>query len=190
MTSSNVADRDAQWIARLRDDDEGALRDVMDAHFDDIAALAFRYVHSRDLARDIAQETFIRFWDQRHHLTADTAVRPYLARVARNRALDILRQDTHAADLEQRIASGYVGAGSYSNNEGMTQVEADEFHMLVRAIADTLTPRVREVLLLYFEEQLEPAEIASVLGVAPKTVYNQLHTALQVYAKALVGRWP
>jgi len=162
----------------------------MEQHFDAIAALAYRYVPSRDLARDIAQETFIKLWEHRQQLALDTTLRAYLSRVARNRAIDTLRHDTRTASLEQRLTGEYADASSSNVNLGEGEVERDEFHRLVHAVAATLTPRVREVLLLYFDDQLDPTEIAAVLGVAPKTVYAQLRTALRIYADALAGRWP
>ena len=112
MTSRSGMERDATWIARLRAGDECALREVMEAHFDDIAALALQYVRSPDVARDVAQETFIRCWDQRHRLSADTRLRAYLGRVARNRALDLLRQEARAANLELKVMSEYAAGAA------------------------------------------------------------------------------
>ena len=182
--------RDAAWIARLRIDDEHALREIMEAYFDDIAELAWQYVRSPDVARDVAQETFIRCWDHRHRLRADTALRPYLSRVARNRALDLLRGDARAANLEQQIMAEYAAGTPQAANDGVARLEADECRLLIRQVAATLTPRVREILLLYFEQALDPTEIASVLQLAPSTVYTQLRKGLRVYVRVLRGRWP
>jgi len=190
MTLSHSPIRDAEWIVRLRAGDETALREIMETHFAPIASLALRYVHSRDLASDVAQDAFIRLWEHREGLAPDTSIRAYLSRIARNRAVDMLRHDAHLERMEQRITNDYITLVSHSENHGSENVEHDEFHALVHAVADTLTPRVREVLLLYYDEQLNPGEIAEVLGVAPKTVYAQLRTALHVYTRALIGRWP
>jgi len=190
VTPSHSPIRDAEWLVRLRAGDETALREIMETHFAPIASLALRYVHSRDLASDVAQDAFIRLWEYRGGLAPDTSIRAYLSRIARNRAVDMLRHDAHLERLEQRVTDEYLTSVSHTRNHGSENVEQDEFHALVHAVANTLTPRVREVLLLYYDEQLTPGEIADVLGVAPKTVYAQLRTALQVYTRALVGRWP
>jgi len=190
MTAFSETARDAAWIARLRANEEQALREIMEAHFDDVAGLAWQYVRSPDVARDIAQEAFIRCWEQRHRLRADTSLRPYLFRVARNRGLDLLRQDARAASLERKMLAEYAAGTSQAVNEGVARLEADEFRLLIRKVAATLTPQVREILLLYFEQALAPIEIASMLQLAPSTVYTQLRKGLQVYARALTGRWP
>jgi len=61
---------------------------------------------------------------------------------------------------------------------------------LIRNVAATLTPRVREIMLLYFEQSLDPVEIATMLRLTPSTVYTQLRKGLRVYVRALTGRWP
>jgi len=190
MPALNTTAHDAAWIRRLRADDERALREIMEAYFDDIAELAWQYVRSPDVARDVAQEAFIRCWEHRHQLRADTTLRPYLSRVARNRALDLLREDARAAKLEQQIMAEYATSASQADNEGVARLEADEFRLLIRQVAATLTPRVREILLLYFEQALDPTEIASMLQLAPGTVYAQLRKGLHVYVRALRGWWP
>ena len=190
MTPSHSPVRDAEWIVRLRAGDETALREIMEIHFDPIASLALRYVHSRDVASDVAQDAFIRLWEHREGLSPEISIRAYLSRIARNRAIDMLRHDAHLERMKQRITDDYLTLVSHTENHGSENVEHDEFHTLVHAVANTLTPRVREVLLLYYDEQLTPGEIAEVLGVAPKTVYAQLRAALQTYTRALIGRWP
>ena len=190
MTAFSAPARDAAWVARLRADDERALQEMMEAHFDDIAELAWQYVRSPDVARDIAQETFIRCWEQRHRLRADTSLRPYLSRIARNRALDLLRADARAANLERKVMAEYAASASPTDNDGAARLEADEFRLLIRKVGATLPPRVREILLLYFEQALDPAEIASILRLAPSTVYACLRKGLRVYVRALTGRWP
>jgi len=84
----------------------------------------------------------------------------------------------------------YATGTLQADNEGVARLEADDVRGLIRKVAATLTPRVREVLLLYFEQALDPTEIATVLDVAPGTVYSQLRKGLQVYTQALTGRWP
>src|SRR5690349_19366204 len=118
MTAYNETARDAVWIARLRANDEQAFREIMEAYFDDVAGLAWQYVRSPDVARDVAQETFIRCWEQRHRLRADTFLRPYLFRIARNRALDLLRADARAVNLEREVLAEYAAGAPQADNEG------------------------------------------------------------------------
>src|SRR5262245_31167485 len=97
----------ASLIRRLRADDESALRDVMDAQYEDVVALAYQYVRSRDLARDVAQDVFIALWERRNTLREDGNLIGYLRRAARNTALSLLTRDASAARLEHALLREY-----------------------------------------------------------------------------------
>jgi len=181
---------DAELVQRLRAGDEGALAFVIDREFDDVADFAFHIVRREALARDIAQDTFVRCWERCGSLTPDTTIRGYLFRVARNLALDALRRDAREGRLEREVANIYAVHGAYADNEGVARAEYHELRALLDQVAVTLTPRVREVLLLYLDQQLTPAEIAEAMETAPTTVYKQLRAGLARYVDALAGRWP
>jgi len=106
-TSVQDAQRDAQWdaqcIARLKAGDVHVMQEIMDAHLHVVATLAFRYVRSRDEADDIANDTFIRLWDKRHTLRANVALRQFLLRLTRNRALALVRDAESIRSRSQDI---------------------------------------------------------------------------------------
>ena len=105
-----------------RADDEGALREIMEAHFDDIAALALQYVRSMDLARDVAQETFIRFWDHRHRLAAEAAKAACDAQRFRTAKIECLRnaEDDYRA-TGTSPGGGKNGAGGPAGGRSASQ---------------------------------------------------------------------
>jgi RNA polymerase sigma-70 factor (ECF subfamily) len=174
-------------VLRLRQDDERALGAIIDAYYDDIAGLAFHYVRSHDAASDIAQETFIGCWNRRHALRTDVILIHYLRRSARNKALDTLRGDARAAKWEGLATDESLAAAPHADNAGIAATETEQFNAIVDRVAATLSPRVREVLLLYYRRGLEPNEIAEALDVAPSTIYNQLRKAMKVFAESLTN---
>lgn len=189
MSTSGTPEWEVALVARLHDGDETALRELMDAYFQTVADVAFRYLRTTDDARDVAQEVFIRLWERRGALAPTGKLVHYLRRVARNSALDRLDRDAAAMRLERTLTSEYEIVRPHEENRGAMEVDMAELSQAVRRAMEELSPRVREVAGLYLEQGLEPGEIARLLGVAPRTVYNQLRTAMQRLADAL-GGWP
>src|SRR5690349_14372169 len=104
------ADPGLSWaalVARLHADDERALSDLMDTQYDDVVALAYHYVRTSDVARDIAQDVFISVWERRRQLRADGNIPAYLRRATRNLALTLLARDASAARLEDSLLREY-----------------------------------------------------------------------------------
>jgi RNA polymerase sigma-70 factor (ECF subfamily) len=179
-------EHDVSLLERLRLGEEGALRELMTRYAADVMRVAFHYVRDASLAHEVAQDVFVAVWERRHLLDARTPLVHYLRRAGRNRALNVLRDDAARVKLAEQIGRD-TDARIANENEGPHSVHAAEIDATIRRIVTTLTPRVQEVLLLYYERGLEPGEIAATLGVAPRTVYNQLRTALRRLADALAA---
>jgi RNA polymerase sigma-70 factor (ECF subfamily) len=171
-------------IARLREGEEHALRTIMERYFDTVTDVALHYVRHVDVARDIAQEVFIRVWHRRRTLDPTAPIVHYLRRAARNASLDALDRDKAAGKLATTLAAA-VNGDAYGENLGAQSLEMGDIHAAVHRALATLSPRVREVATLYIEGGFEPGEIAELLNVAPRTIYNQLRTAMQTLKPAL-----
>jgi len=176
---------EAALLTRLRANDEAALREVMALHTVSVLRVAYHYLRHEELAYEVAQDVFVAIWNRRHVLDERTPIVHYLRRAARNRALNVLKHNTAQARLAEKVA--LEGDAAATQNQGPLALRAAEVDTIVRRIVSTLTPRVREVLLLYYERGLEPGEIAETLGIAPRTVYGQLRTALRKLAEALAA---
>jgi RNA polymerase sigma factor (sigma-70 family) len=184
MADSFAGASDKEIVAQLQRGNEQGLAALMARYFDDIAEVAFHYLGNRDVAGDVAQDVFIRLWNRRESLDENKPIIHYLRRASRNRAYDVLDSDSSARRTAGRAFGDYNAAVLHDVNTGPRSVEQDEIDAAVYRAAEALSPRVREVALLYYRG-LQPGEIAEMLEVAPRTVYNQLRTALPVLAKAL-----
>jgi RNA polymerase sigma-70 factor (sigma-E family) len=148
-----------------------ARHDRYEAHFDALAAIAyrvaFRILGDREEARDVAQEAMARAYARwrRIHGYAE----PWVARVAANLALGIVRK---------------AGARPVSPGDEPADVAADvaasvaDRRLLVNALRD-LPARQRDTLILRFVADLPEADVARLLGCSVGTVKSQAHRALQ-----------
>jgi RNA polymerase sigma-70 factor (ECF subfamily) len=160
----------------------------MDQYLDDVTGIAFHYTQTIDLAVDVAQDVFIKIWEVRRTLDPSGDIVRYLRKTARNAALNAVRHEATLNRLQQAAVREWAIIQPHLDHEGLRSIEIEEFNAEVRTILSRLSPRVQEVALLYHQRGLEPGEIASLLGVAPQTVYNQLRTAMQALSRAFLAK--
>jgi RNA polymerase sigma-70 factor (ECF subfamily) len=149
-----------------------AFDELVRTHYRKLCSFVYRYVGSHEAAEDLVQDMFVRI------LRSDTFdyddPLPYLYRAARNQASSHLRQQK----VRER-ARGELGPAT----PVMPADAETEYHELADAVAHaiaSLPKRARIIFTMHREQGLSYAEIAHALGVAPKTVENQMGRALRL----------
>jgi len=145
-----------------------------------LAELAAILLGSRADAEDIVQDVLLAVWRLRARFDFEDP-RPYLVRAVRNRALSRRRQRAFRTRWLQLL---HLSAPSAAAPEGDPAVCDDTARALDSALA-SLPPRCREVFVLQRVNGLSYAQIATTLGIAPKTVENLMGRALQRLRKAM-----
>jgi len=122
---------------------------------------------------DIVQETFIGFYRHIREIDPPHMLRPYLFRIARNRAYDLLRRQGRYDPVQVRIAFDL----SQLNTSPEDAASWLLLYMEVRDAIERLPELGRQALILYAEEQLSYAEIAQVMNVSIGTVKSRMFHA-------------
>lgn len=138
-----------------------------------------RMARSEDDAWDLLQETWISVFRALPTLRDARALPAFLYRTARNHALAHLRH----READSRLSAAVDAPESSTEPE---PTFAAEDAVAVHAALDKLSVPHREVLTLFFLEDLSTAEIAAVLGIPPGTVKSRLHHAKKNLRAVLV----
>jgi RNA polymerase sigma-70 factor, ECF subfamily len=164
---------EAELAGRLLAGDPTALTAITEWLWEPLAAYAYRIVEDVDSARDIAQEACVRLWEGRGQ-ASPRSVRPYLFRIVRNLALDQLK-----TRRTRRRLLGQHDPGRLRRPARPDEVlESDRIAATVQRAIQALPDRRREVFVLTYLRGLSYAEVGEVLGISPKTVQNQMTSAL------------
>jgi RNA polymerase sigma-70 factor (ECF subfamily) len=140
---------------------EDQLRELMEEHERPLYCYVLSFVRDHDLASDCVQDTLLRAYEA---LRAGKSInRPWLYTVARNRAMDELRQ-------RQRLRTGSEA------EERMVEEGVDE-RLIVRQLTDHLPPVDREVLYLFAVVGFKTNEIAGMLGTSGAAIRQRLYRA-------------
>ena len=92
-----------QTLARARDGDENAFRELTDPYRRELQLHVYRIVGSAQDAEDLLQETLLAAWRGLEQFQGRASVRAWLYRIATNRSLDALRASRRRPEHLQRM---------------------------------------------------------------------------------------
>jgi RNA polymerase sigma-70 factor (ECF subfamily) len=159
------------WVARIRAGEIDAFEALYRAYWQRLYAFAFRYMHTKEDAEEIAQEIFFRIWRGRAHWVPAGPVRNYLYLAVRNAARDRLART--AVARRWRLTQVETPPEVQPDLDAADLVAAVE-----RALAE-LPPKRSAVCKLRLVDGLSYAQIAQRLGISDKTVETQLARGLK-----------
>lgn len=154
---------------------------VIVEHGDYLLRIAYLYVKNRATAEDIVQDVFIAFYQKQEQYRGDASLKTYLVKMTVNRSHDYLRSWTHKRIV---LFEKITGKGT-SHTPERTMVEKVEKQELVEALF-TLSVAYREVLILYYFDEMSSVEIARLLECPESTVRTRLKRARKQLENRLI----
>jgi RNA polymerase sigma-70 factor (ECF subfamily) len=176
---------DQEVVLWARSGKEAAYRELVRRYERPVFALLFRMVRDRELAEDLAQETFVKALNAIESYRPEFKFSSWIFKIANNAAIDHLRRrelDTlsldgspHAETPEAMQATALqIGARQESP---LDTVEAKELGTAIEAAIGTLRPEYRSCILLRHVEGRAYEEIAEILNLPLGTVKTYIHRA-------------
>jgi len=141
-------------------------------YLDKASRVANGIVRSMDDAEDLAHEAFVRAWDQRHRLIVGREFGPWLLRIVRNLALDLLRH-RRCVKLEPIDISRMAPQTDGPDTLAHARLLAGR----IREAFEHLPPRQHTVASLYLVYGFRHAEIARMTSLPEGTVRSHLSVA-------------
>jgi len=172
-------------VGRLRDGDTAAFDAVYEAYRARLYTFLARLSRSRDVAEDLAEETWLRLVSTGSRLRPDTRLGPWLFTVARNLFYSYCRSRA----LDESAADGLISlwpAGS-PRPSPFEEAAARELERRVEHGLAALPAPYREALLLVGAEGLTPSEAAGVCELTPEAFRQRLSRARAALDRELGG---
>jgi RNA polymerase sigma-70 factor (ECF subfamily) len=176
-----AADLLDEQLDRARAGERSALTLLVQAHQRSVYSLALRMLGTRDLAEDLTQEVFMQMNGNLRTIESNRHLGFWLRQVTTHRAIDQLRRRAR------------VQMTSLDEEAQLFSTEEDPDPLLQRhlqALLAELSPPARAVLLLRYQEDLDPVEIARTLGMPLNTVKSHLKRSLESMREKTIGMQP
>lgn len=136
---------------------------------------AFKIIDNQNASKDIVQDAFVKFWDNRQNFENETTVKNYLYVTVRNACFNYVRHE----GVEKRYAEN-IDQEEYAEEIGLDQIIRAEVMGEIQKAIEALPDGCRSVIKLAFIEGLANDEIAKHLGISVNTVKSQKQRALQL----------
>jgi RNA polymerase sigma-70 factor (ECF subfamily) len=150
--------------------DHRAFAEIVREHQGMVFSIGWHFFADRALAEDLAQEVFLQLYQRRPAIQSAAHLVHWLRRTAVHRCIDHSRRKNFrresSLDEIPEIATGTALADSF-------------LHKRLRQTLTQLPEKQRMVVVLRYEEELGPGEIAELLNMRVNTVKSTLHRALE-----------
>jgi RNA polymerase sigma-70 factor (family 1) len=132
----------------------------------------------RDMAEDIAQETFVKLWEVRDRIERKT-VKSYLYTIAQNTTINQQKRQQLLYKFQKRTTS------HMDNDNPEKLAEMAEYEERLQQVIASLPDGGREVFLMNRLEDLTYQEIADRLGLSVKAIEKRMSKVLKIIREQL-----
>ena len=163
----------------IRSSNQRDFRELVETNQSRVYSIAYRILGDTGLAEEVAQDAFLALYRDLGKMESDAHLLAWLRRVTVNRALDAHRRrasrvDFGAEEFQEEHTRVPNGMG-HSSSGG--QLFTDQ---RMEALVASLPAIPRAIVLLRYEENMSPAEIAAALSMPVATVKSHLQRALKM----------
>jgi RNA polymerase sigma-70 factor (ECF subfamily) len=144
-----------------------------------------------EAARDLAQDSALRFFKHLDRFDAERRVEPWLYQIVRNRVRDQMRRERlHGhQSLDAWLEQGRPETADPSADPAAIAEQSDLRQRVWRSVSE-LSAAHREILVLRDYHDLSYREIAEVLSIPQGTVMSRLHAARRSLREIFVAENP
>lgn len=179
MSDGQQEVRITESLERVTAGDAAAFAEIVGEHQSMVFSIALHYLQDRSLAEDVAQEVFLELYQNLRAIESADHLRFWLRRVAVHRCIDQGRRRNH------RRETALDGLPEPATESGM----ADPALLgKLRQTLEALPEKQRMIVVLRYQEDLGPAEIAELLRMPVNTVKSTLHRSVEELRKKLTRK--
>lgn len=190
MSSLESCPSDESLILGVQAGDDAKLAELMHRWERPIKAFLFRLTGNTDAAEELAQETFVKVYQNSGKFSADKRFAPWVFTIAANLAKNRLRwwKRRPTLSLSAWLEQGMEPADPEDIQQGLLQRERERLRAgLVQKAVAALPLDQRTALVLFEYEGRSMQEIAQVQSCSEKAVENRLYRARCRLRKELSG---
>jgi RNA polymerase sigma-70 factor, ECF subfamily len=179
-----LRDPDVRLMLRVRADEAGAFEELVQTFQGRLVSIMFHMVGNREEAEDLAQEVFLRVFKSRKSYHPKAKFSTWLFTIANNLALNSIR------NRKKKPSVPFVASESGTFHQIPTdlrlppredhpssQIQNQELAQVIQKALEGLNERQRMAVVLNKYEDMNYADIASVMELTPKAVKSLLSRA-------------
>jgi RNA polymerase sigma-70 factor (ECF subfamily) len=151
-------------------------------------AFSRKFIDDKEVARDIVQEIFFEFWENRFRTVIKSSLSAYLFKILHNKCLNYIRDSkvhgkyTSYVDLKLKEAELMF----FDEDQGCyTSIFFKEIEEIFNSSVNSMPETCRQIFIMSRIDGLSNKEIADKLNISVRTVENQIYRALKTLKENL-----
>ena len=187
---------DADVVALAQQGRDAAFRELVRRYERPVFSLIYRMVRDRELAEDLAQDTFVKVLNHIDRYRPEFKLSSWLFKIANNVAIDHLRRrqiptismdgSPHASSAEAVESTRFDVADQ--SESALSEMESRELGGAIERAIASLRPEYRACIMLRHVEDRSYEEIAATLDLPLGTVKTYIHRARHELREALENK--
>ena len=191
-TGAVVQDPDAQLMLRFKDGDTEAFDRLFVKHTRGIVNFAYRFVRNREVAEELAQEVFLKVYENAAGYRIQARFTSWLYKIAANVCLNEIRKPQFRVPHKSMHAlPSDDGNDEDRKLEFGTDASPDkifeqkDLSRIIKQALDQIPEKQRIAFILNKYQELSYSEVADVLESSEKAVKSLIHRAKEALAERL-----
>ena len=168
-----VCDANSQLLA-LRSGNPKIFDDIFRNYYPVLCAYGSRFVDMED-AKEIAEDALLQIWEQRDFLEIQSSLGAYLIKIVYYKSINRIKRN----DLKN-MADTYFYNEMVEMMDNHNFVQFQELTQNIQRAIDNLPETYKQVFIMHRFQNKTYKEIATELGVSPKTVDYRIQQSLKI----------
>lgn len=170
-----VVEETTVWKSLLKGD-RRALGEIYTRYFDKLYNYGSKISHDATVTEDAIQDLFIDLWNHRQGLNDQVkSIKFYLYTCLRREIIRRLTKQNPTVEISE--LESFEVELSHKSHYLSQQIDMELRKRLAHEI-DSLSPKQREAIFLIYFDELSYPEVADIMALKIKTVYNLVHQAM------------
>lgn len=190
LTTKAVYDYKLVQLA-LDKGDQKAYAELLQRYRESVFFMMLKMCNNKDDAEDLTIEAFGRAFKKLHQYSPDFAFSTWLFKIASNNAIDFIRKKKQKYSISLDNKSENMENGDHSANIKASGLDPEENFIRkqkiesVRVLVDSLKPKYKEMIELFYFQEMSHEEISKKLSLPIGTIKAQLFRARDLLYNAL-----
>ncbi len=167
-------ENEKHFIQFLKEGEESSYRHLYDLYYSELCSYVTSLCGSRDFAQDIVQQTFIKFWKNKHKINIKYSLKKYLYKAVYHQFIDsnrkLKKEVKYLNKLQQEAILEIID---------ISKEDIERKYEILELEINKLPLKCKKVFLLGKKEGYKYKEIAIKLNISIKTVESHMTSALK-----------
>ncbi|WP_062109049.1 sigma-70 family RNA polymerase sigma factor [Bacillus niameyensis] len=170
---------------KISDQDRIALvEEYIDLYGKGMTNFAYTYLHDWGEAEEIVQEVFLTVYEKISTFKGGSSIKTWLYSITANRCKDLLRSSYKKRTVITDKIHLFMGGTVYSSEEQFSMT-VDSMQLAKSVLS--LPVKYREVIILYYYDEMNTKEISQLLSINNSTIRSRLQRGRNLLKERLEG---